>query len=111
MKAHLGGAKLESLGNGRFRVSGVLNAATVGEVLEQSRDRFVNATDLEIDLAGVSESDSAGLALLIEWLRLARKGGRAVHYQNAPEQITALARISEVEDLLFGGAVTPPAGA
>jgi phospholipid transport system transporter-binding protein len=53
-----------------------------------------------VDLGGVGESDSAGLALLIEWLRMAKQSGKEIHFANVPEQIEALARISEVEDLI-----------
>lgn len=65
-KAVAGKAKLDALGSGRFRVSGVLDAATAGEVLRQSEQRFTAAGRLDVDLSGVAESDSAGLALLIE---------------------------------------------
>ena len=95
-------AQLESLGDGRFRVSGVLDATTAREVLEQSESQFDQFKDLDIDLGGVGESDSAGLALLIEWLRLARQWNKAIHFANVPAQIEALARISEVEDLIGG---------
>ena len=96
-------AQLESLGDGRFRVSGVLDATTAGEVLEQSESRFEQFKELDIDLGGVGDSDSAGLALLIEWLRLARQWNKTIHFANVPGQIEALARISEVEDLIGGG--------
>ena len=96
-------AKLESLGGGRFRVSGVLDASTARDVLEQSESRFAQSQEIDVDLGGVGESDSAGLAVLIEWLRAARKGGRVIRFANVPAQIDALARISEVEDLIGGG--------
>jgi phospholipid transport system transporter-binding protein len=93
-------ARLESLGEGRFRVSGVLDASTAAEVLEESEARFTEAPKIDIDLGGVGESDSAGLALLIEWLRMAKQSGKEIHFANLPAQIQALARISEVEDLI-----------
>jgi phospholipid transport system transporter-binding protein len=95
-------ARLESLGTGRFRVSGVLDASTAADVLEQSEPRFAQAPEpqIEVDLGGVGESDSAGLALLIEWMRVAKQAGKQIHFANVPEQIAALARISEVEDLI-----------
>ena len=99
-----GRARLESLGAGRFRISGVLDAATARDVLEQSEARFAQFKDLDIDLGGVGESDSAGLALLIEWLRVARQSQKEIRFANVPAQIEALARISEVEDLIGGGA-------
>ena len=97
-----GRARLESLGAGRFRVSGVLDASTAREMLEESEARFEQFAGLDIDLGGVGESDSAGLALLIEWLRLARQRKKEIHFANVPAQIEALARISEVEDLIGG---------
>jgi len=97
-----GRARLESLGAGRFRVSGVLDASTAREVLEGSEARFEQFAGLDIDLGGVGESDSAGLALLIEWLRLARQWQKEIRFENVPAQIEALARISEVEDLIGG---------
>ena len=93
-------ARLEALGGGRYRVAGVLDASTVGELLEQSEQRFETSGELDVDLGAVSDADSAGMALLIEWLRLARRRKQPIHFRSVPAQINALARISEVEDLL-----------
>lgn len=95
-----GPAKLEALGNGRFKVYGALNAETVTELLDRSEAAFKDAASLEIDLSNVPEGDSAGLALLIEWLRRAKHQNRQIHFSNVPAQIAALARISEVDRLL-----------
>lgn len=109
-------ARIEALGAGRFRVSGVLNSATVTGLLKQSRERFAGTTRLEVDLGAVTEGDSAGLALLLEWLRLARQAKQQIQFNNIPAQISALARISEVDDLLAStasgaAAETSPAAA
>lgn len=96
-----GPAKLETLGNGRFKVHGALNAETVTALFESSEAAFKGVAALEIDLANVPEGDSAGLALLIEWLRLGQQHKQTVRFKNMPEQIAALARISEVDKLLL----------
>jgi phospholipid transport system transporter-binding protein len=109
-----GGAKatLEALGDNRFRLSGVLNAATATSILEQGTERFAGAREIDVDLGGVIEGDSAGLALLIEWLRAARERGQRLSYTNLPAQLSALARISEVEELLVPAkAAAAPAAA
>ncbi len=93
-------ARLESLGDGRFRVSGILDADTVTAILEESARKFVSPA-VVVDLAAVTASDSAGMALLLEWLRMSRAAGRKIHFDNVPQQIMALARISEVDDLLL----------
>jgi phospholipid transport system transporter-binding protein len=95
-----GPASLEALGNGRFKVRGPLDAETVTDLLERSEAAFRGASGLEIDLSGVPEGDSAGLALLIEWIRRARKQNQQIQFKNVPTQIAALARISQVEELL-----------
>lgn len=95
-------ARLEALGNGRFKVYGVLNAETATDLLKRSEAAFKDASSLEIDLANVPEGDSAGLAVLIEWVRRAGQRRQEIHFKNLPPQIAALARISEVESLLNG---------
>ena len=97
-----GPAKLEALGDGRFKVFGALNADTATDLLKRSDAAFRDAVSLEIDLAGVPEGDSAGLAVMIEWLRLAKQRNQQLKFKNVPDPIAALARISEVENLLNG---------
>ena len=63
-----------------------------------------SASPLQIDCAGVTESDSAGLAVLIEWLAAAGRAGRHVRYSNLPEGIRATAAISDVATFLEAGA-------
>jgi phospholipid transport system transporter-binding protein len=95
-----GPARVEALGNGRFKVHGALHAETVTELFERSPELFRDAPQIDIDLSGVPEGDSAGLALLIEWLRLANHNKQKIEFRNLPAQLAALARISAIEDLL-----------
>jgi phospholipid transport system transporter-binding protein len=93
-------AKLEQQGEGHYRVSGELSFATVTALLLQSRSLFAGESSIEVDLSGVTHADSAGLSLLIEWLRLAKVQGKQLRYSALPAQLGALANISEVEGLL-----------
>jgi phospholipid transport system transporter-binding protein len=92
--------QLETIGQGRYRVTGELSFATVGALLRESGDAFDSASAVDIDLSGVKHSDSAGLALLIEWLRLAKLAGKKLSYSNLPPQLLAIAQMSDVDDLL-----------
>jgi phospholipid transport system transporter-binding protein len=94
----------QALGGGRYQLGGVLGFSTATQVLEHGRALFDGEQSIEVDLRGVTQADSGGLAVLLEWLHLARHEGRQVTFANVPESIRAVARISEVEDLL-----TPPA--
>jgi len=93
-------AQIEALGDGRFQVSGVLDASTVSRLLARSGELFRGLSRVELDFASVTASDSSGLALLLEWLRLARRAGQRIQFEHLPEQLLALARISEVDTLL-----------
>lgn len=92
--------QIEALGDGRFRVSGVLDASTVARLLARSGELFRGLSRIELDFATVTASDSSGLALLLEWLRLARRADQRIRFEHLPEQLMALARISEVDTLL-----------
>lgn len=90
----------ETLGEGRYRLKGSLTFATVTSVLEESKELFGEERTIELDLSNVVEGDSAGLALLLEWINWARAYGREIRYLCIPAPILAIARISEVEELL-----------
>jgi len=52
------------------------------------------------DLSGITRVDSAGLALLVGVIGAARAAGVALTFRAVPPRLRAIARISEVEDLL-----------
>lgn len=58
---------------------------------------------LEFDCSTVTASDSAGLAVLLDWLALAKRHGRAIRFKELPAPIQAVAHISEVESILNQG--------
>jgi phospholipid transport system transporter-binding protein len=58
---------------------------------------------LVMDCAGIEGADSAGLAVLLDWLATAKASGHALRYVRLPQDFAALARISEVEGLLERG--------
>jgi phospholipid transport system transporter-binding protein len=94
------GASFEALDGERSRVVGALVFTTVSALLKAGTAAINSGRAAVIDLAAVESSDSSGLALLIEWLSVARSASRALHYENIPSQLQQLARLSEVEELL-----------
>lgn len=93
-------ASLTAAGDGRFRLSGWVGFTTVMAVLHDSYDLFHDVPEITVDLADVEHISSAGLALLIEWLRWSKRNERRLHFENMPESALAMARICEVEPLL-----------
>jgi phospholipid transport system transporter-binding protein len=94
---------LEDLGDGRFALRGEMTFDTAEQILRASEEPFEEHTQLEIDLSEVTDSDSAGLALLLEWVTWANHSVREIRFIGVPERVLAIARTTEVEPLLTRG--------
>ena len=94
---------LEDLGDGKFALAGDMTFETAEKILKVAEAPFEEHTQLEIDLEGVTASDSAGLALLLEWVTWANHSVREIRFANIPEKIYAIAKTTEVAPLLARG--------
>ena len=92
--------QIEVVADGQFRVSGDLDFHTVPQVWKSSLSLFNGHKSLTIDLSGVSRSNSAGLGLLIEWMRYAGSRGSTIKFLNLPEQMQQVAELCGVEEKL-----------
>jgi phospholipid transport system transporter-binding protein len=97
------GVEFRDRGGGRFEILGELSFQTAATALEKSKAVFSKHSIIEIDLAGVTRADSAGLALMLEWVNRARNNAHDLRFTNIPAQIISIAEISEVEDMLYRG--------
>lgn len=98
MKSNQAAPDLIEEGNGRFRVAGDIGFANVTQLLGESRVLFSHPADsLLVDLGGVGRADSAGLALLLEWMRLAQAAGKSIRYRQIPAQLLAIAHASNLD--------------
>ncbi len=94
---------LEDLGSGKFALSGLMTFDTAGEILRDSEELFEEHTRIEVDLAGITDTDSAGLALLLEWITWANHTVREIRFLHTPDKIDAIAKTTEVGNLLKRG--------
>ncbi|MDH3431530.1 MAG: STAS domain-containing protein [Gammaproteobacteria bacterium] len=94
---------LDDRGDGCFALSGEMTFDTAEKILKESEDPFEEHSQLEIDLSGVTDSDSAGLALLLEWVTWANHTVREIRFTGMPERILAIAKTTEVDKLLTRG--------
>ena len=92
---------IEAAGDGRLRASGELSFETAAGALHSGLQMLRRNSNWVVDLSGVTSGDSAGVAVLVEWLAAARAGGGNVRYEGVPTQMLAIARISDLEDLLL----------
>lgn len=89
-------------GSGRFTVGGAMTFATAARLHAAGLAAFAAAGDgpLDLDCSGVSSADSAGLAVLVDWLAWARGSGRTLRLRGVPSKLLDIARISELDELI-----------
>lgn len=83
-------AELSQVDN-NVRISGVLNFETVPVLMKQAEQLFGKLDKVSVDLAEVSDSNSAGLAMLVEMQRIIKMQKKSIDFKNLPEQITIIA--------------------
>jgi phospholipid transport system transporter-binding protein len=92
--------QLKKLDTGEIQVSGMLGFADVAALLKTSMGLFDGQLALFFDLERVEKTDSAGLALLLEWMALARKSGQSIAFKKIPKQMLEIAHVSGLEEIL-----------
>ena len=90
---------IERDGN-QLRVSGALTIANAAVSSEQAKPYL--SGDVVVDLAGVTEVDSAALSVLFEWQRAAHRNNGRVSFRNLPDSLKSLASLYGVTDLIAG---------
>lgn len=95
--------ELVDQGGGKFCLNGEMNFETAADILRESEEPFEQHTRIEVSLAGVTDSDSAALALLLEWITWANHTVREITFTDVPDRISAIAKVTEVDSLLTKG--------
>jgi phospholipid transport system transporter-binding protein len=91
--------------DGRAHIRGLLTFTTARHARDEGLRRFqeCGARSSELDCSGITASDSAGLTVLLDWLALAKRDGRSLKFVNLPAGMLAIAKISDVDELLQKG--------
>jgi len=75
-----------------------INKATVKILNFKQTGPVINSV-INIDLQQLGKIDSAGLALLIEWVKNSRTYKKELRFDNIPAQLTALAKLSYLSEI------------
>ncbi|MDD2658497.1 MAG: anti-anti-sigma factor [Methylococcales bacterium] len=81
-------------GGGTFIIDGDLTFSTIDKRTVKSFAFLSSAKLITIDLCRVACTDSAGLALMIEWIKYTRHHRTQIIFKNIPEQLLNLAKLS-----------------
>lgn len=83
-----------------IHLSGQVNRYTVPELIAGIDINLLCKEQFIIDFSAVSQVDTAGLAWILKIMGQGRQSGQAVKLRGIPSQLTNLARISDVDNLL-----------
>jgi phospholipid transport system transporter-binding protein len=83
----------------RIRVTGPM-VITSAAILKTAGDNAVAAGAGVVDLSGVTDADSAAVALLLSWVRVAQERKQALTIVNPPQSIRSLSALYGVAELL-----------
>lgn len=83
---------------GYYTVEGSLTFASIDKQTPKSFKFLKGIDSICIDLSQVKSTDSAGLALMIEWIRQSHASRVRLSFKNIPAQILALAKLSGFDE-------------
>ena len=94
--------KINTNENGSYAIEGELNNQTVPDISKQLLALIpaIEGKNITVDLALVSRSDSAGVALLVEVMQLAKSANLTLLFTNLPQQMKDIAGLSGLLDIL-----------
>lgn len=81
-------------------LSGVLTFATAARAYVEAGRALLAGRQTQLDLAGLTRADSAGLACVLALAARASRAGRSIRVVHWPEGLHALAEVCDAGDLL-----------
>ncbi|PCI06575.1 MAG: hypothetical protein COB77_06660 [Gammaproteobacteria bacterium] len=86
-----------------YMISGKVDFSTVPDLMQQAKGLFAiknqsNLVKCTVNLSQVSACNSAGLALMIELVREARRNNIELQFKNMPDSLQSIAKAYGVEE-------------
>lgn len=81
-------------------VTGKLDFTSVMPIWTQSLPLLAKRQNLIFDLSNVTASNSAGLALLLEWVKYAKRENKTIEFLHIPQYVIALAGAANMRMLI-----------
>jgi phospholipid transport system transporter-binding protein len=94
------GAAVVAAGADRCAIEGPLTFGSAQLLWKQLLDSKWLENAATVDLSGIGEADSAGLALLVAWRARREAHGGSLKFEHLPERLIALAKLTQAQSLL-----------
>lgn len=95
-----GALRIERTGAGSVRIAGEIGFANAGEGVARTAELFDGASDVTVDLGGLSRVDSATLGVVLIWAAAAALRRVRLRFTQVPAGLRALAHLCDAEPLL-----------
>ena len=83
-----------------IRVNGDINHETVARLCKQGNQLIAEMDKPCVDFSHAEHCNSAGLALMMAWLRQAKQSGKRIAFLNVPSSLREAAKVCEVDGIL-----------
>jgi len=93
-------AELKQAGDRRLTLSGVLDFDSVAKLRPQLRRYLRSGESITVNLKRVGRCNSAGLALLLQWVEDSRQQGAMIQFRNLPHSLTEIADLYNLKSLI-----------
>ena len=93
-------ASLSAVGESAIKVHGVLDFETVPVLAKEAAKLLKSMSEVQVSFAEVEDSNSAGLALMLEMARCMRKDKKRISFTDLPEQMLIVARAYGIDEEL-----------
>lgn len=83
-----------------YEVTGDITHERATQVFEAIDMTVIDPDDIVVNLARVEESDSAALAVMLEWANQAYKNQKTISFINVPGQLMRLIELTHLDKIL-----------
>lgn len=86
-----------------FSLEGELDFSNVMSIYSKSIPQMTLNHELIFDFSKVKSSNSAGIALMIEWLKLSKQTNKSIHFKCISSDLMSLVKVANLEEMIVLG--------
>lgn len=86
--------------NNIFSLSGELDFSNVMSVYQKSMPYLNACNEFIVDFSKLKDSNSSGLALIIEWIKFSKQCNKLIHFKSISSELMSIARVAGLEHII-----------
>ena len=86
--------------NDEYCITGDLNFEQATEIFNAIDVAGIAEQEININLSDIKQSDSAALAVMLEWVHQAKAHHKSIHFSHVPDQLMRLINMTDLHKLL-----------